>query len=1134
MSSKQFQSPNFNFLATYDDVLVRHAALAERYVFDDANGALVKLRQFAELLAEHCAAFGGILVEERDSFLDILDKLWNSKIVGPQVSQLFHGLRKAGNDAAHNNAGEKRDALHQLQMARKLAVWFHKSFGRDKKFSPGPFVPPPDPSHANSELQDELDRLRNELTKVKQESEGALSTEEARKHQLREYEKAANEAYEELNTALELAEESEKQLQEERSHFQEKLATLQSEVSSQPKEIREAAIATAFDNDSEADLDEVATRRIIDSQLKDAGWEADSEAIRYSKGTRPVKGRNLAIAEWPTENGPADYCLFVGLKPIAIVEAKRKNKNVCSAIEQSKRYSRGFVNESEDDSPGGPWGEYKIPFLFSTNGGPYLRQIAEKSGVWFLDGRQSTNHPRALESWYSPEGLSQLLNQNIEAADERLESESVHYLPLRDYQSDAVRAVEKGIAKGQRDMLLAMATGTGKTRTAICLIYRLIKAGRFRRVLFLVDRRSLGEQAEDSFEDIRLENHQSFTEIYDIKQLGELKPDTETKLHIATIQGMVKRLLYSDSETDSIPVDSYDCIIVDECHRGYNLDQEMTDNELSFRNEVDYVSKYRRVLDHFDAIRIGLTATPALHTTEIFGPPIFQYTYRQAVIDGWLVDHEPPFLLKTKLSQEGIKWEQGDEVKILDSKNNQLELFNTPDEVQVEIDQFNKKVLTENFNRTVCNALAERIDPTFPGKTLIFCATDLHADMVVRLLKVAFEEQYGPLDDNAVVKITGAADKPSQLIRRFKNEQLPSVVVTVDLLTTGIDVPAITNVVFLRRVKSRILFEQMLGRATRLCEDLHGIGDDKEKFFVYDAVDLYSALQDVSEMTPVVTRANISLDQLIEELCSTEDEEFRSDVKDQLLARLRRKKFSDNQLEKLETETGFDRHGFIDHIRNESPGILAEWFRQNQGVASILNGVNRSFTKYLVSEHEDELLSIEQGYGDAKKPEDYLESFRNYVKENLNELPALIVVAQRPRDLKRKELRELKLALDNAGFSVTRLQSAWRETTNQDIAASIIGYIRHVACEQPLIAYKDRVQKAMDQILSSRSWTMPQRRWLERIGKQLEQEIIVDRDALDAGQFKEMGGFTRMNKVFNGELESILKEISDSMWQTAV
>jgi type I restriction enzyme, R subunit len=435
-----------------------------------------------------------------------------------------------------------------------------------------------------------------------------------------------------------------------------------------------------------------------------------------------------------------------------------------------------------------------------------------------------------------------------------LQAEPTDYLPLRDYQAQAVRTIERHIAAGQRELLVAMATGSGKTITCIGLAYRMVKLKRFRRILFLVDRTTLGDQASDKLKDVRLENLQSFPDIYDVKELSDLRPEADTRLHIATVQGMIKRILYPSDEAQSVPVDWYDCVIIDECHRGYNLDQEMSDAALQFRSESDYISTYRRVLDHFDAVRIGLTATPALHTTEIFGPPVFEYSYRQAVIDGWLVDHEPPYRPVTKLAEEGMTWERGTEMKVYDTHTGQLQLFNTPDEVSVEIVDFNRRVITENFNRTVCQALAEHLDPALPGKTLIFCVNDMHADLVVRLLKQAFDDRYGSVHDDTVKKITGAADQPDQLIRRYKNEQLPKVAVTVDLLTTGVDVPEIVNLVFIRRMRSRILFEQMLGRAMRLCPDLYGPGLDKERFYIFDAVNIYDELQDVSDMHPVATR----------------------------------------------------------------------------------------------------------------------------------------------------------------------------------------------------------------------------------------------------------------------------------------
>jgi len=680
-------------------------------------------------------------------------------------------------------------------------------------------------------------------------------------------------------------------------------------------------------------------------------------------------------------------------------------------------------------------------------------------------------------------------------------------------------------------MLLAMATGTGKTRTALGLIYRLLKAKRFRRVLFLVDRSSLGEQAQDAFKNVKLENLQSLYEIYDVKELEDLVPDKDTRLHVATVQGMVKRLLYPSDEDETIPVDRYDCIIVDESHRGYNLDREMSEGELQFRSQADYVSKYRRVLDHFDAVRVGLTATPALHTTEIFGKPIYQYSYRQAVIDGYLVDHEPPIRLITALNQAGIHWAVGEEVAVYDKLSGQLDLYEAPDEIDIEVSGFNTKVVTENFNRVVCRKLAEEIDPTLPGKTLIFCATDSHADLVVDLLKEAFTEVYGEVEDDAVQKITGAADKPSQKIRLFKNEALPNVGVTVDLLTTGIDVPEIVNLVFIRRVKSRILYEQMLGRATRLCPEI-----GKEFFKIYDAVDLYAALEDYSTMKPVVTRPLLSFTQLIEELVGIEDEEHGQAIVEDILVKFHRRKslLKGETLTSFETLTHQDAEEFTEMLKGKDLGELRGWFSERPGLPSFLDRLKgESSGHVLISEHEDELLGTEHGYGEGVRPEDYLVGFGEYLDQSGNDLPALKVVMQRPRDLTRQQLRELRLALDDAGYTESQLRAAWKDTSNQDIAASIIGFIRAQALGSPLIPYADRIDRALQKILASQAWTGPQRRWLERIGSQLQQEIIVDKEALDRGQFQAQGGFRRLNKVFGGKLEEVLGDLHEELWNDA-
>lgn len=659
----------------------------------------------------------------------------------------------------------------------------------------------------------------------------------------------------------------------------------------------------------------------------------------------------------------------------------------------------------------------------------------------------------------------------------------------------------------------------------------MIKAGRFRRVLFLVDREALGEQVTTALKHLHIEGNRTFSNIYDVKGIGDAKLERDTRLQVATVQSLVKRIFYPNDNNPILAADQYDCIVVDECHRGYILDQHMTDTELSFRDETDYISKYSRVLDHFDAVKIGLTATPALHTVDIFGRPVYQYSYRQAVIDGFLVDHEPPIRLTTELAKKGITWAAGEPIKVVD-KDGKVDLMTLPDEVKMDIDQFNSQVVTESFNRVVCDYLVSQIDPNLEEKTLIFCVTDFHADMLVKLLKEAFDKQHNGVDDDAVVKITGYADKPLEKIKRFKNELMPNIAVTVDLLTTGVDVPKIANLVFLRRVKSRILYEQMLGRATRLCAEIK-----KERFRIFDAVDLYSILEEHTSMKPVVAKPNISFDQLVQELKQVKTLEAKKEVLEQIVVKFQRKcrKLEKERLEAFETLTGTTPENLLNDFQKElranNPDAVIAWFEAHKELPAFLDEVRSVATKLMISEHEDKLLGVEHGFGNTSKPEDYLELFASFIKENLNQINALTVVTQRPRDLTRKELKELKFELDKAGFNEKYLETAWRNSTNQEIAASIIGFIRNKALGSPLISYEERVDRAVKKIMSSRTWTVPQRKWLERISNQIKKETIIDKESFDQGAFQSEGGYNRINKTLDGQLNQVLSDIYDALWQ---
>lgn len=1113
---------NFTFLHVHDEQLVRFGRLAERYFPDDPNTCLLKLRQFAELLAQMLASRVGLYTSSQEAQSDLLRRLRDRNVLPREIANHLYEVKDAGNQASHAGTGDHRTALTMLRVAWQLGLWYHRTF-KDRAYKPGPFIPPVAPADESDALRTELEQLKRTLDEYRVAHEHTAQSLHDTQARLQSTQ-ADQTFWEGMAAEAEAA----------KAALEQRLAELQIVASQQPPAQVDAVVSSAAQAATAFELDEADTRVIIDRQLRQTGWEADTANLKYSKGARPEKGRNQAIAEWPTANGPADYVLFIGLTPVAAIEAKRNNKDVSSALQQAKRYSRGFERSEELTPFGAPWGDFKLPFVFSSNARPYLKQLETRSGIWFCDVRRPTNLSRALDGWYTPERLKDVLKRDVEKAERQLAAEPFEYgFPLRGYQRTAIQAVERGVADGRQTMLLAMATGTGKTKTCIALIYRLLKTQRFSRVLFLVDRSALGEQATNAFKETRMENLRTFAEVFAIKELDEKAPDSDTAVHIATIQGMVKRVLFSAENETPPPVDRYDCIVVDECHRGYLLDRQLSDTELTFRGFEDYVSKYRRIIEYFDAVKIGLTATPALHTTQIFGAPIYTYSYREAVVDGFLIDHEPPIQIKTELSEEGIRWQKGEQIPVYDATKSQIDLVTAPDEVKLEIEDFNRKVVTESFNRVVCNYLAREIEPGGRQKTLIFCANDMHADLVVKLLKEAFRAQYGEVEDDAVEKITGTADQPLQLIRRYKNERLPNVAVTVDLLTTGIDVPEICNLVFIRRVNSRILFDQMLGRATRLCEEI-----GKDSFRVFDAVRLYEALGQLTAMQPVVTDPKISFAQLSQELNTVQQDDQRQVVLDQFIAKLQRKKhhLDEAALHDFETTAGVAPDQFIQQLRGMTLSQVAQWFIANPNLGEILDRRAIAHATLMISNHPDQLRLIERGYGRAKKPEDFLDEFNRFIRENRNRLPALTAVLTRPRELTRQQLRDLRLQLDAANFSEANLTIAWREKTNQDIAAGIVGFIRQAALGDPLLPYQERVDAAVKKLLASRPWSGPQRQWVQVIAEQTKANTIVDQAMIDdpALIFRTRGGgFPRLNTIFDGKLQQVLDEFKDSIWPPA-
>src|SRR2546422_986050 len=573
-------------------------------------------------------------------------------------------------------------------------------------------------------------------------------------------------------------------------------------------------------------------KRRIDPRLKQWGWE-----VTPFDPTRPLSDyRRHAIEEFPTANGPADYALVVDGQLLGVVEAKKVTLGPQNVLTQAERYSKGV-----DHTPFN-FNGYRVPFLYSTNGEVF----------WFHDVRHKLNRSRKIAGFHTPAALREMLSRDIEVESDWFGNNPNQHQRLRPYQIDANTAIEEAIIKRKRQMLVAMATGTGKTFTLVNEIYRLLKSGVGKRVLFLVDRRALAAQAVGAFASFEPEPSKKFDKIYEVYSQRFQKDDLEEGekfdpkvlpkaylenpqpkhafVYVCTIQRMAINLfgrqavwggeedVEDDAEQLKIPYHAFDIVIADECHRGYTTAEE---------------SAWRNPLDHFDAIKIGLTATPAAHTKAYFNDVVYRYEYARAVREGYLVDYDV-VTVKSDVRMKGVFLKEGERVSLVDPETGLQRLDELEDQREFEPPDVERTITSPDSNRKILEEVRkyalehQQKYGRFP-KTLIFADNDLphtsHADQLVDFAVDIFGQ-----GQSFVRKITGRVDRPLQRIREFRNRPEPGVVVSVDLMSTGVDIPDLEFIVFLRQIKSRILFEQMLGRGTRKGERF----TDKSHFTVFD------------------------------------------------------------------------------------------------------------------------------------------------------------------------------------------------------------------------------------------------------------------------------------------------------------
>lgn len=881
-------------------------------------------------------------------------------------------------------------------------------------------------------------------------------------------------------------------------------------------------------------------RKRIDPKLAAQGWQlADFDATQSLESLD-----SKAIAEFPTDNGPADYALCLDGKVAGVVEAKKVTVGPQNVLTQAARYSQGVREHRAEYGEG-----FRAPFLYSTNG-----EI-----IWFQDVRDPLNRSRKVKAFHTPGALREMLRRDDKAAWETLSAMQFREGSVRPYQEEAIRAVEKAIAERKRQMMVFMATGTGKTRTTIQQAYRLMKSGAAKRILFLVDRRALAAQTVRAFASFECEPGLKFDKTYEVYsqrfQQADLDDDSGEKfdpkvlpnryltdpqegdafVYVCTIQrmainlfgrqGMLEGLGESedDAEQLSIPIHAFDMIIADECHRGYSRKEEAI---------------WRDTLDHFDAIKVGLTATPAAHTVAYFGDPVYRYTYKQAVEDGYLVDFDV-VRVRSDVRIEGVTLKEGERIEVVDTEVGTTKNIDyLEDEVSYDASAIEAKITAPDSNRKIVEELKKHAEAheaefgRFP-KTLIFAANDLphtsHANQLVSLCREVFGR-----GDSFVAKITGAkdVDRPLQRIKEFRNRPEPKIVVTVDLLTTGVDVPSIEFIVFLRPVKSRILFEQMLGRGTRLYTEFEGPA--KSHFVVFDCFDgsLIDSFRQASGMAVEAPVSDpIPLEDVIENIWNNERRDYHVKVLAKRLRRIDKEITGEGRVKFLEFTNNLDLSQFAEKLDS----LLAANFTgtmellRNQDFQQFLKQYPRPNREFVIATGVQDNVSSERliRYKDRDlKPADYLEEFSRFVEENRSQIEALRILLDKPEGWSTEALRELRVALRQAQFPEDRVREAVSIAKHKALA-DVISMVKNAADKgKPLLTAEERVNAAISQVTGNSELNQEQRAWLELIRQRLVADLAIEPEDFELHPLDERGGFARANQVFGGGLKELLKQLN--------
>jgi type I restriction enzyme R subunit len=914
---------------------------------------------------------------------------------------------------------------------------------------------------------------------------------------------------------------------------------------------------------------EQRARQEIDRQLQQCGW-----IVQSYRDMNITAGLGVAVREFPLKSGYADYLLYVDAKALGVIEAKAEGHTLTGVETQSAKYLEGLPS-------GLPNYRLPLPFAYESTG----------KVTHFTNALEPDARSREVFTFHQPAELMRLalLDQQVRGLLRQMPS--LNTQRLWRVQVESIQNLEASLADNRPRSLIQMATGSGKTYTAVSFSYRLIKFGRVKRTLFLVDRNNLGKQTLNEFQQyVSPYTNRKFSEEYTVQHLKRNTIDPASKVCITTIQRLYSMLkgeedFLEENEDSSlfeaesslikeplpviynpkIPIETFDVIIVDECHRSiYNI--------------------WRQVLEYFDAFLIGLTATPTTQTIGFFkGNLVQDYTHEQAVADGVNVGYDV-FRIETKITKEGAKLvkEPGVFVPHRDRRTKSKKYKELDDDLPYTAMQLDRDVVAENQIRLVVRTFREKLPQIFPGrtevpKTLVFAKTDLHAEDIVRIMR----EEFGKGNDfcqKITSKTTGK--KPEDLLAEFRNSYNPRIAVTVDMIATGTDVKPLECLLFMRNIRSLSYFEQMKGRGCRIVDPdaLQMVTPDAKSKTHFVIVDAVGVCEDEKTATkPLDRKPTVALDKILNTVAAGAAD---ADLVSTLAARLARldRQLAPPQKTAIAKEAGGkDLHALCGSLLHSiDPDLTTEKAKEKfklpkdqepnekqlqqveqEQMREALKPFHNPKLRNTILSARDSLQVIDESTKDKllradfdaealEKAKAMLTSFRQFIEDNKDEIEALKVLYSKPyrAGLRYSQVKDLAAEIQKPPHLLhpERLWHAY-ETVEPDKVkghggkqlVDVIALVKHALDpERPLapvnLTVEERYQQwLVDQEKAGAKFTPEQRKWLDAIKDHIANSLSIEQDDFDGVPFSQIGGLGRAYELFGDRLPVILEDLNASL-----